>query len=116
MMTKIEIGQRGEEVAYAYLLESGCRVLIRNFRFKRSEIDIIFIEDDFLVFGEVKYRINTGFGYSESFVSEAQEEKIREAAEEYLILNSWIGPIRFDIVSISGPLTDPDIEHFKDAF
>jgi putative endonuclease len=116
MMTKIEIGQKGEDIANAFLQEIGCQVLHRNFRFKRSEIDIIFIEGNFLVFGEVKYRFDSGFGYSETFVSEGQEEKIRQAAEEFLNLQAWEGPIRFDIISITGPMNNPDIEHFKDAF
>jgi putative endonuclease len=64
------------------------------------------------VFVEVKYRKNASFGFAENMVSESQAERILEAAAHYQYEHSWAGPIRFDILSITGE----EMMHFKDAF
>ena len=84
-----------------------------NFRDGRKEVDIIVKKDNLLVFVEVKYRKNNEYGYPESFLSKAQEDRILDAAEEYIFQLDWQGEIRFDIISIeaNGTLT-----HLEDAF
>ena len=43
-------GVRGEDMAAAYLETAGYRIVARNWRFHRNEIDIIAMDGDTLVF------------------------------------------------------------------
>jgi len=43
-------GTRGEDLAAAYLERSGYRIIERNYRFERGEIDLIARDGDELVF------------------------------------------------------------------
>ena len=48
-MNNYEIGMIGEEAVALYLERIGCRIVDRNYRTKRGEIDIIFVENKVLV-------------------------------------------------------------------
>lgn len=116
MSLKNEIGNRGELQAVNFLFANGYQVLERNYRFGRSEIDIIAKKDNILIFVEVKARKNTDYGHPETFVSEAQKERIFRAAEEYINQKAWRGPVRFDIIAIIWDSNPQLIDHFEDAF
>lgn len=113
---KKETGKKGEELAVAYLLKKGFEILCRNYRFKRAEIDLICKKDQLLVFVEVKFRSNVAYGLPEDAVSNNQQEKIIEAAENYLFENQWESNIRFDILSVLYLNGKLEISHFEDAF
>jgi putative endonuclease len=49
-------GKAGEELAAQYLERNGLKILERNYRFERGEIDLIAEEGEELVFVEVKAR------------------------------------------------------------
>ena len=53
--TNKQIGDDGEDRAEVFLLKKGYEVLERNYRFGRNEIDLICLNDNLLVFVEVKY-------------------------------------------------------------
>jgi putative endonuclease len=116
MVKSKDIGKNGEDEALRFLEAKGYEILNRNYRFKRSEIDLVASKDNLLIFIEVKVRSSNSFGYPESFVSDSQIERIMEAAVEYQYQKNWIGNIRFDIISIEGKGSDLKITHFKDAF
>lgn len=116
MAIQQEIGDKGEQIAANYLLKLGYQILEKNFRAKRSEIDIICKGGNTIVFVEVKTRSSTKFGHPEEFVDEAKSAKIIEGAESYLMERDWNGAIRFDIVSILMSGSKNEIKHFKDAF
>ncbi len=107
-------GIEGEAIAKHHYENLGYEILELNYRFGRAEIDLIALEGEIrLVFIEVKSRSSKTFGEAETFVSEAQQSRIKEAAEEYIFGINWKKDIRFDIVSV-----DPNggIEIFEDAF
>ena len=52
-MNKREIGSGYEEMAAAYLIEQGYKIVARNFSGRRGEIDIIARDGEYLVFVEV---------------------------------------------------------------
>lgn len=107
-------GIEGEAIAKAYYERLGCEILERNYRFRRAEIDLIALKDDLiLIFIEVKLRSGSDFGYPETFVSDSQKDRIKEAAEDYIYSINWNKEIRFDIVSINSA---GSIEVFEDAF
>ncbi|MEQ8362262.1 MAG: YraN family protein [Cyclobacteriaceae bacterium] len=116
MTDKIKRGFEGEGLAITFLENKGYRLLERNYRYKRSEIDLIVEKDNWLVFVEVKTRSSTSFGYPEEFVDERKAEKIMEGADQYMYVKNWNGNVRYDIVSIILKEGEPEIVHFEDAF
>lgn len=73
--------------------------------------------DGLLVFVEVKTRSTSNYGEPESFVSYRQEERIVEAANDYVESVDWHGRIRFDIVAVSRVSENNyTVELFEDAF
>jgi putative endonuclease len=116
MLDRKQIGNKGEDNAVNFLFANGYEVLERNYRFSRGEIDIIAIKDSTLVFIEVKSRRNSSYGYPETFLSEPQQDRIHQAAEEYVLQKAWLGQVRFDIIAILWDAKEPILEHFEDAF
>src|SRR5688572_19290122 len=115
MTEKALTGSRGEDMAAAFLREKEFEIVTRNYRYKRSEIDLIVRKSNLLVFVEVKTRSSALFGEPEAFVNEKKAAKIFEGADQYVHENNWNGNIRFDIVSVK--LGDsPEVIHFEDAF
>lgn len=50
------LGQRGEQLAEGYLVNKGFRIVDRNVRTKRGEMDLIALDGKCLVFIEVRTR------------------------------------------------------------
>ena len=98
------------------LRQKGYKILERNYRHGKSEIDLIAKGEGLLIFIEVKTRSSNSFGYPEDFVSKSQQEAIIRAANHYVEKSGWKGDIRFDIVAIVVKQTVMQIEHLKDAF
>lgn len=108
-------GVRGENMAAAYLETAGYRIVTRNWRFHRNEIDIIAMDGDTLVFVEVKKRQDIAHGYGCEAVDHAKKQRIRRVAEAYLACTKRSQAdtkCRFDVVSID----DDKILLFKNAF
>ena len=116
LTTKQLLGNRGEDLAKEYLLEQGCEIVESNYRYKRSEVDLIVKDGQFLVFVEVKTRKSVDYGHPEESVGERKAQKIIEAADEFIYQNKWKGPIRFDIVSVIIIEGKAEVVRFKDAF
>ena len=102
----------GENAAAEYFISKGYKVLRRNYRYARTEVDLIVEKDNWLVFVEVKTRSGSEFGFPESFVDRQKEQNILFAAENYMFHTDWKGNVRYDIISILNGV----IEHFEDAF
>ncbi len=112
-----DIGEKGEALAAEFLLRKGYVELLRNYRHRRNEIDLIVEKEGILVFVEVKLRRNNSFGFPETFVDKAKISRLKNCAEQYLVEIDWNGPIRFDILSITGEIDKHlTINHFEDAF
>lgn len=113
MKTKAESGREGEGKAIGYLEQKGWKILAKNYRYKRGELDIIGMDGDVLVFVEVKYRKNNHYGYPEDFVNHHKIDMVRKTAMAYILRENWEKNIRFDIVAITG---EEAPEHFQDVF
>jgi putative endonuclease len=95
------LGQAGEELATAFLQRAGYTILIRNYRQKCGEIDIIADHRGTLVFVEVKTRNDMSYGSPFAAVTEKKQRQIGRVAQDYLSRNKLFDrPARFDVVSI----------------
>jgi putative endonuclease len=114
MSDKIKTGNKGENLAAEFLMQKGFEIVIRNYRFRHSEIDLIVQRDNWLIFVEVKTRSSSAYGHPEEFVGTLKGRKMFEAAEEFIYKIDWHGHVRFDVVSIKLS-EEPEIQHFEDA-
>ena len=108
------IGKEGEDLAVKILESKGYRILERNYRTKFGEIDIIAKDKKSLVFTEVKYHKNMGYGLPQETVTDEKLHKIQKTAEMYLFEHSICGDWRIDVVAI-----DPETkkhEIFENVF
>jgi putative endonuclease len=114
---RVRKGRMGEDEAARHLIAKGHRVLERNYRFGRGEIDLITMDGDTLVFVEVKSVFSGAFGEPEDRVDLRKQRRIGKVASAYL---SWKNPAhrdcRFDVVSIVWTESRAGIRHIEDAF
>ena len=94
-------GKLGELAAKKHLQKAGLKFLTANFRSDRGEIDLIFREDDCLVFVEVKARSSEDWARPAARVDAGQRRRISLCALDYLrLLKNPRVKIRFDIVEV----------------
>jgi len=118
-LTKIQIGNLGEDIACAQLRAKGRKVLYRNYRGpKGGEVDIIARDGGVLSFVEVKTRTRRGYGRPLDAVDASKEALIERGANAWLrMLGTRKIAWRFDVVEII--LTDgevPSIHIVDNAF
>lgn len=103
-MNKRLIGTAYEQKAVEYLEEQGYTILVRNYRCKQGEIDLIARHQGYLVFVEVKYRSGTGSGYGSEAVDYRKQRRIIRCAVWYMAREHVPEdqPCRFDVVSFLG--------------
>ena len=112
-----DLGKWGEDVALAYLLDQGYRLLDRNWHQGHRDLDLIMQQDDTLVIVEVRTRRNNLFMDREQTVDALKMLSLSKAANAYIRLHRISLNIRFDIVAITGtPSSDFTINHIEDAF
>ncbi|MDP4172531.1 MAG: YraN family protein [Bacteroidota bacterium] len=113
-----ETGRLGEELACRFLSEKGFRILERNFRFHKGEIDIIAKDEETLVFVEVKYRQNLEYGYPEEAITRNKILQIRRVANAYIFERKIENvTCRFDVIAILEVSRGrPIINHYLNAF
>lgn len=98
---KDAIGQYGERVAVAHLLDAGWVVLERNWRCPGGEVDIVATDGDVLVFCEVKTRSTAAYGDPCEAVSRTKAARIRRLALHWLATSERSWPeVRFDVLSV----------------
>lgn len=115
MSDKIKVGREGENAAAEFLQAKGFEIVVRNYRYKHAEIDLIVKKDSFIIFVEVKTRSYSFYGEPEAFVDAKKAATILFAAEQYTYEKKYEGNIRFDIVSVKTG-DEPEVVHFEDAF
>lgn len=111
-----ETGKAGEEIAAQYLISKSFKILERNWRFKRNEVDIIARDGDEIVFVEVKTRHDSFLVEPELTVSKSQQKSIIASANHYIIENDIELEARFDIVSIVISSEGEKVTHIDGAF
>lgn len=112
-----DTGRAGEQVAANYLRQKGYEILEENWFFGKAEVDIIALQQNTLIFIEVKTRSSVAFGLPEDFVGKAKQQHLYRAAQAYLEHIAHEGEIRFDIVSVLvSQYKSFKITHIEDAF
>jgi putative endonuclease len=115
MKNKI-LGDQGESIAINHLINKGYKILESNWRVGRLEVDIIAMDDDILVFIEVKTRNTSYFGFPENAVNNKKKRFLTNAANAFINQGNLDNENRFDIVSIIIENEQFELEHIEDAF
>jgi putative endonuclease len=110
------IGKKGEEIAAAYLIGEGYDILARNWRFKKTEIDILAFKDNFLIVVEVKTRTYRFLENLSEIVPVKKQKAIINAADRFIDSRELKNEVRFDIVFIVLNGDNYQLEHIKEAF
>lgn len=115
------LGERGETAAAQALKRAGYRILERNRRLGRFEVDIIAAQGDTIVFVEVKTRMSSDDPFApEDNVGYTKRQHLRQAARHYQFEERNLEGryFRFDIVSVVYPegARKPKVEILENAF
>ena len=115
-----KIGKMGEDATVKYLKNKGLKIIARNWRSGKNEIDIICKDGDVLVFVEVKTRKSSAVvgGYFAG-VQKGKKIAVKTAAKDYMRRlkkrpNNW----RFDVVAVEHNNTDDalKIHHYENVY
>lgn len=113
-----QLGLRGEEKVADYLQKKGYTILVKNYRCKAGEIDIIARDGEELVFIEVKTRSSLRFGSPAEAVTPRKQRQITRTAQWYLSERQLFDvPARFDVITVLGAdQANATIDHIDNAF
>ena len=111
-----ELGKKGEQLAIDFLLKKGYKILEKNYRYLKAEVDIIAQKNDTLAAIEVKTRSSDYFGNPEEFVNQKKIKLLLSAIDNYVVERDLDVEVRFDIIAIIHQKKETKIEHLKDAF
>jgi putative endonuclease len=118
--TRQIVGARGEKAAAQFLRRRGYKILLRNFRSGKAEVDIVARHKDCLVFVEVKTRETEEFGAPSEAVDRDKQRNLSKAALDYLrLLENPRVRWRFDIVEVvqrAGARKPDDVRLIQNAF
>ena len=116
MAEHYELGKKGEQLAVNYLIGKVYKIVERNWRFQKAEIDIIARIEDTLVIVEVRSRSSD---FIENIAETVTPKKIKllvMAADHYVTDNNLDVDVRFDIITILKNKSKFELEHLESAF
>ncbi|MDR1665793.1 MAG: YraN family protein [Puniceicoccales bacterium] len=94
-------GQQGETIAVKFLQQKGWRLLARNWRYGRYELDAVFRQDDDLVFVEVRARSSRATQTGYHSVTARKKKALRRVIKAYLhSLTPPLPSFRFDVLEV----------------
>ncbi len=95
-----ETGASGEQAAVDYLRKEGFRIVQRNWRTGRYELDIVAVREDRIHFIEVKTRRVEGLTTPDEAMTPAKMRALRRAVESYLALYDTDLEPQIDFVAV----------------
>ena len=117
LTSRSRLGARGEDAAVELLRAGGYRIVARNHRCPRGEIDVIAEKGDLLVFVEVRTRATSAFGGPEETVGARKQRRVIAAARDYLAQRRGRAKAaRFDVIAVVEGPQGPALTHFENAF
>jgi putative endonuclease len=101
------VGRSGEGLAAAWYEDHGYKVLARNWRCRRGEVDLIARQAGVVVFCEVKARTSAAFGLPAEAVGPVKQARLRRLAALWFAEQARSaggrrvgGRARFDVASV----------------
>ena len=120
---RVARGKWAEDLVSRWYEQHGYVIVVRNWRFKRGELDVVACRDAVLVVCEVKARASNAFGTPAEAVTLAKQLKVRRATADFRASmresNDAFAPlvntarsVRFDVACVLGT----QLEMLEDIF
>jgi len=113
-------GRAAEEAAARYLIHDGWRLLGRNVRVGRGELDIVARRGPVLAFVLFMARPTLPCGAPEDAVGALKQRQVARLAELWLAARPWalngVDDVRFDIIAVDSTAFPSTIRHLPAAF
>ena len=116
MSQQSELGKIGEELATKFLKEKGYDIHVRNWRFKKGELDIVAEKNNRMIIVEVKTRKSNFLAEPRQTISMKKQKMLIATADIYLKLNKISKESQFDIITVIVDESGNKYEHLEDAF
>ena len=115
---RLQHGSAAEAVAARYLESQGLAPLTRNFRCRFGELDLVMMHRRVLVIVEVRSRRRTTVTTPGATVDRGKQRRLIGATRFFLLRHRQFAdwPVRFDVVEITGDLSEPGIRWSRAAF
>jgi len=100
------LGHAAESLALGLLQDAGLALLLRNYRCRAGEIDLVMLDADagVLVLVEVRSRSRRDFGSAAATIGPAKQRRFSLAARHLLLRRELRRlRVRFDVVAIDPP-------------
>lgn len=110
------LGEQGEELAAAHLKETGYKILHRNWKSGKKELDIVAENKDFVVFAEVKTRSENFMADPRDTISREKQRLMIFAADAYIRKYNINKESRFDVITVISKGKDFEVDHIENAF
>lgn len=117
--TTKQIGDAGEAYVAEYLSQKKYNILIKNYKKRYGEIDIIASKGEYTVFVEVKTRHSNSMTEPWEAVDRRKQRRIIQTAAAYLSENDVQSYVRFDVAEAiirRDNLELISINYIEDAF
>jgi len=111
-----DLGIKGEDLAADFLKKSGYKILFRNWKWGKHEVDIIAEKDEIVTFVEVKTRTGDFLAGVRASVPTEKQKSIIYAADGYLQKYKVDKESRFDVLTIIMTGNTSEIDHIENAF
>lgn len=110
------LGKAAEDYALTCLKQRGLKLLMRNYRSRFGEIDLILLDQGTLVFAEVRCRSSRRFGSALESVDPRKQKRLIQAAKHYLANHRSDTLARFDVLALTPTPEGFELEWIRDAF
>jgi putative endonuclease len=107
MPSKRAQGNDAEQFAAEYLKSKGYVIITRNYTIRGGEIDLVALDDECLIFAEVRMRKD---GHAMESIGEHKRRSLLRAARAFREEYQEVRDFRFDLLTYDGN----SIEHFQD--
>lgn len=116
-----EIGSQGEAIVAKFLEDKNCKILAKNFRSLRGEIDIIALSKDRLRFIEVKTMLHFDIENISFLINNKKQAKIIQTAKQFIADNRKYNEMNmsFDVAILkTNPFwkVEPEIVYIENVF
>lgn len=115
MNKRQETGAQGEHLARKFLEKQGMVLICANYACRWGELDLVMLEEQTLVFIEVKTRRSLRYGSALEAVTPQKQRRLWMSVRDYLLKHPHEGPVRFDVVGIHRQSGQEKIDYVRNA-
>ena len=113
-----QFGTSAEDAALCHLLARKLQLVVRNYRCRSGEIDLVMLDGATLALIEVRFRADASFGGAAASVTWHKQKRIISASRHLLVTRSDLRryPARFDVVAVTRSSHGMQVEWIRAAF